>query len=131
MRLTACVGLLALGACMPRDGSDIESGALSYQMNCAICHGADARGAGPLGRDLVKLPPDLTSLSARHEGDFPFAYVLGVIEGHAREPGFSGAMPDFTGEGMGTGPVVDVQGVDRPVSAPMAGLLAYLRSVQM
>jgi mono/diheme cytochrome c family protein len=51
-----------------------------YKQYCAACHGADARGHGPLAALLKTPPPDLTTLSKRHAGRFPYDYVASVIE---------------------------------------------------
>ena len=58
----------------------IPSGKLMYQQHCATCHGADAKGNGPLA-SLLKTPPaDLTMLAKRHAGKFPREYVSSVLE---------------------------------------------------
>jgi hypothetical protein len=53
----------------------------SYQRACAPCHGADARGGGPVARALAVPPPDLTVLAARAGGRFPRDAVIDVIAG--------------------------------------------------
>ena len=130
-RALAVLALSVLAGCMaeggrPGDGSDPSSGALAFRSNCAGCHGTDARGGGPLAPGA----PSLAGLAARNGGVFPAEHVVGVVEGHARQPSFSSTMPQFHGAGMGTGPVVEVPGVDRPVTAPLAGVLAYLQGLQ-
>lgn len=111
--------------CVPSsDGSDAASGALAFRANCAGCHGAEGQGGAYPGA------PPLTGLAEGNGGVFPAQRVLGVLEGHGRAPAFSAAMPDFGGSGMGAGPLVDVPGVQRPVPARAAGLLAYLTSIQ-
>jgi len=58
----------------------IPSGRLMYKEHCAACHGADAKGTGPLA-SLLKTPPaDLTLLAKRHGGKFPREYVSSVLE---------------------------------------------------
>lgn len=82
--------LAALGACtLPEpDGS---AGAGLYADYCAACHGADATGGAPVeGR----VPPDLTTLARRHDGNFPSVYVMSTIDGYAREQ-THGPMPPF------------------------------------
>jgi len=108
----------------PADPDAVSRGAGTFQANCASCHGIVGRGGGPV------VAPGLVTLAAGNGGRFPAQYVVGVVEGHGRNPAFSAVMPEFGGSGMGTGPVVDVPGVDRPVSAPLADLLAYLGSIQ-
>jgi mono/diheme cytochrome c family protein len=57
----------------------VPSGGQMYKQYCAACHGADARGHGPVGRVLRKPAPDLTTLAKRHGGKFPYAYVIGIL----------------------------------------------------
>jgi putative copper export protein len=53
--------------------SSIVRGATLFTANCAVCHGADARGDGPAAKSLPIPPADLTAahLWARTELDFP------------------------------------------------------------
>jgi mono/diheme cytochrome c family protein len=49
---------------------------------CADCHGADAKGSGPLVKNLTKVPPDLTRIKERANGEFNekvvFDWILGL-----------------------------------------------------
>jgi mono/diheme cytochrome c family protein len=58
----------------------VPSGKAIFQQYCASCHGALAKGDGPMSAVLKKMPPDLTQLSRRHEGKFPEEYVRAVLE---------------------------------------------------
>jgi len=89
--LSFCGGLLcvatswAQGPGPSRLDSDrlIESiqGPALYQAYCAVCHGKDAKGAGPLAATLKTTPRDLTRLAARRSGKFPLATVRSIISG--------------------------------------------------
>lgn len=59
--------------------SPTPSGAVMYQQACASCHGADAKGRGPAAAALKTPPPDLTTLTRRHNGRFPYDYVTSVL----------------------------------------------------
>jgi mono/diheme cytochrome c family protein len=64
-----------------------ESGAQMYQQNCAGCHGADGRGNGPTVNVIPGIkPPDLTLLSKRNGGQFPFQRVEDTIDGRKGVP---------------------------------------------
>jgi mono/diheme cytochrome c family protein len=58
----------------------VPSGTMMYKQYCATCHGADAKGNGPLGSLLKVPPPDLTRLAQRHGGKFPYDYVSSILE---------------------------------------------------
>jgi len=49
---------------------------------CADCHGANAKGSGPLAQNLTKIPPDLTRIKQRANGEFNekvvFDWILGL-----------------------------------------------------
>jgi len=57
------------------------SGAYEYYRLCAVCHGEEARGDGPMSRMLKTPPPDLTLLAKKNGGNFPFLHVLAMIDG--------------------------------------------------
>ena len=59
----------------------VERGEFLYGIYCANCHGEAARGDGPLVTELKTRPSDLTLLSARNGGVFPFAEVYDTIDG--------------------------------------------------
>jgi mono/diheme cytochrome c family protein len=55
------------------------SGRDLYVRHCAICHGLDGTGQGPLAQAMKIVPADLTQIAAKHAGDFPDAKVRDVI----------------------------------------------------
>jgi mono/diheme cytochrome c family protein len=56
-----------------------------YNYYCASCHGRDGKGRGPVVPALSIVPPDLTTLAARHGGTFPRDYVESFVTGN-RDP---------------------------------------------
>jgi mono/diheme cytochrome c family protein len=66
----------------PRNPID---GATIFRSYCAACHGADGRGHGPASVALKHAVPDLTLISQRNGGKFPYQRVKDIIEG--KEPG--------------------------------------------
>lgn len=56
------------------------SGKLMFKQYCASCHGADARGDGPLATFLKVPPADLTVLAKNNNGKFPRERVTSVLE---------------------------------------------------
>jgi mono/diheme cytochrome c family protein len=52
-----------------------------FSFYCATCHGADARGNGPVAAALKTPPPDLTRLARRNGGSFPRGRVVQFIAG--------------------------------------------------
>jgi hypothetical protein len=56
----------------------LPSGEVMYRQFCAACHGAHAKGNGPVASTFKKQLPDLTTLAKRH-GGFPYDYVSSVL----------------------------------------------------
>jgi mono/diheme cytochrome c family protein len=89
--LPLCLLLLAVGTIAQENsgpGRDdksqlppgyVPSGKAMFKQYCAACHGADGKGRGPATPTLNTRVPDLTTLSKRHEGKFPFEYVESVL----------------------------------------------------
>lgn len=66
-----------------------------YQAYCAVCHGSDARGAGPMAASLKVSPPDLTKIASGNHGLYPTTRIERIISGDVDLPGGHGtrAMP--------------------------------------
>ncbi len=58
-----------------------ELGEFEYINNCAVCHGSDGKGAGPMAGQLIKSPSDLTLLSKNNGGSFPETAIYQLIDG--------------------------------------------------
>ena len=56
------------------------SGKEMYKEYCAVCHGADAKGNGPAVVALKAAPPDLTTLTKRHDGKYPRDYIANLLK---------------------------------------------------
>jgi mono/diheme cytochrome c family protein len=56
-----------------------ESGQDLYFRLCALCHGLEGYGNGPLADAMKVGPTDLTRLAAQHGGEFPSAKIADVV----------------------------------------------------
>ena len=52
-----------------------------FEQYCATCHGRDAKGGGVASNLLTVKPADLTAISKRNNGTFPFWRIYGVVDG--------------------------------------------------
>ena len=68
-------------------GQEMSYGETEYRNSCAVCHGPDGMGDGPLAEELVKRPADLTRLSEQNGGEFPYNRIFAVIDGRYLVPG--------------------------------------------
>jgi len=99
---------------------------LSY---CASCHGADARGDGPVAPALANKPSDLTRIAARRDDRFPVddlvAYVAGrsapAAHGTREMPVWGTRFVEAVADGDATRLIAHGQ---------LRSILLYLRSVQ-
>lgn len=64
----------------PAASASAENGGRTFMRYCALCHGLDGTGAGPLAESLQKAPPDLSKIAERNGGTFPEAKVKEIIE---------------------------------------------------
>lgn len=67
------------GFCHAQAGGDF--GKQQYDSRCAVCHGSKGKGDGPYASMLVTPVADLTTLTKRNNGVFPFQRVYEVIDG--------------------------------------------------
>lgn len=87
MTIVACVSaplLLAVAGCLGAsepEPSPAEAGAAWFGAYCTSCHGAEARGDGPVAASLDPRPADLTRLAARNGGRFDAERVAAYIDG--------------------------------------------------
>jgi mono/diheme cytochrome c family protein len=59
----------------------VDIGQREYYSNCVACHGITGKGDGPVVQVLKVQVPDLTVLSRKNGGVFPFARVYESIDG--------------------------------------------------
>ncbi|WP_027530044.1 cytochrome c [Bradyrhizobium sp. WSM3983] len=77
---------LAAGFAAAVQAEDLDIGKSEFQSSCASCHGADARGKGPVSDQLKIPPPDLTMLARNNNGVFPTNVVYETIDGMKTVP---------------------------------------------
>jgi hypothetical protein len=71
--------IIAFNACA--SAQDIDVGKTEYLSSCAACHGIDAKGNGPVSKELKTRPTDLTVLAKNNNGVFPYNMVYEMIDG--------------------------------------------------
>ncbi len=113
-----------------------SAGQREYEINCAVCHGADGKGNGPYAELLKVGLPDLTTLSRRNSGAFPAERLAELIDGRSLVPGhgtrdmpvwgyeYSKSAIDYYRDFYGK------SDADRFVKGRIEALITYLRSIQ-
>lgn len=84
--LLLCAGIGQLSTKQAGDPESVRliaslDGQALYGAYCAVCHGPDARGRGPMAGSLKAASPDLTRIAERHGGVYPDALVERIISG--------------------------------------------------
>ena len=85
-KVLAQVGLGALllassHAALASEQDVIESGYRQFSSRCVVCHGLEGKGDGVLAPHLKEQPTDLSQLSKKNGGTFPFWTVYRKIDG--------------------------------------------------
>jgi hypothetical protein len=80
----------------------------------------DGKGTGPLAKLLISGAPDLTVLSKKNNGAFPFSMIVDVIEGRAVE----------AGHGVREMPVWGKTFREEQARGKILDILLYLESIQ-
>jgi mono/diheme cytochrome c family protein len=122
--------LLPLGTVDAGLAADVPTGEGErlYRVHCLACHGETGKGDGPMRAQLEMSVPDLTTLSGRHEGEFPAERVHQIIDGRHETPAHgSREMPVWGFTFQSSGRDTDQEG---EVQEMISALSLYLRSLQ-
>lgn len=125
----AALGLSRQGFAQEQEVASV--GRPLYENNCMVCHGHNARGDGPMVTfGLLTIPaPDLTQVSKKHNGEFPFWKIYRVIDGRENVKGHGTSdMPmwgdEFRLEAGGSAML------QTEVRGKILALVYYLQSIQ-
>jgi mono/diheme cytochrome c family protein len=98
-----------------------------FQQYCAVCHGKSAKGDGPAAAALKKPPADLTTISKRHNGQFPRKTVEDTILGTNEAPSAAHGTRDMPI----WGPIFRRSGDRDVVTLMTANLVNYIQGLQV
>jgi mono/diheme cytochrome c family protein len=114
-----------LGAQTPPPSA--ASGDYLFRTYCASCHGAAARGDGPLADSMRTRPADLTEIAKRNKGVFPRDQVFRIIDGRQPVKGHGGADMPVWGDVFARSSQVRNEAV---ISERIEALVRYLEGLQ-
>jgi mono/diheme cytochrome c family protein len=104
-----------------------NDGGSLFKTYCAVCHGKEAKGDGPLAEGLRIRPADLTTIAKRDKGKFDGDKVHRIIDGREPVKGHGGTdMPVWgdafkkSGDGYS----------EEKVKARIDALVEHLRDIQ-
>lgn len=123
--------LLCLAAMPASAGPDLALGAETFAGACASCHGEQAQGDGPMADFLNIAVPDLTRISARNGGAFPWLKVIHIVDGRSGLRAHGGPMPVFGAVFAGDAAVADARdGTPVITSERVFAVVDYLAAIQ-
>jgi len=129
--VAALVALPAIATELPQsDNALLNSGETLYQVHCASCHGADARGGAAVGASQTVGTADLTRIAARNDGEFPFWQVYGVISGAELLPAHGGRIMPTWSRALAETPGIEAENSAAVVRGRILAIMAWLASVQ-
>ncbi len=76
--------IIAFSVAASAQNTDV--GKAEYQSGCAPCHGIDAKGNGPVSKELKTRPSDLAVLAKKNNGVFPVNAIYQIIDGRGSIP---------------------------------------------
>lgn len=123
--------VLALVPALPVAAQENVEGREIFVGACAGCHGEDGTGDGPMAELLTVPVPDLTAITEREGGTFPWLKIVHMVDGRTGLRGHGGPMPIFGA--VFTGDTVAADGPDgTPVitSNRVLEVVDYLMSIQ-
>ncbi|MDZ7379866.1 MAG: cytochrome c [candidate division KSB1 bacterium] len=129
--LTLALWAMAPGAVLAQQEDIIAVGHREFRQFCAVCHGLGGTGESVMTtlNLLTVRPADLTQLSKKHQGQFPFWHVYRIIDGRQEVRGHGTRdMPiwgDVFRQPEEGRPVDDIRAIGR-----ILVLVYYLESIQ-
>jgi mono/diheme cytochrome c family protein len=128
--LVAAVAMLTVSTLAAQlfDAGDL-SGEELFGRYCAVCHGSEGRGDGPVAPTLRTLPPNLRLLSEQYDGRFPLAEIRQAIDGRAMAGAHGTREMPIWGYEFWVEEGADVT-AEREAREIIDRLVAYLESIQ-
>ena len=127
--------VLATVACGPK--AEIALGELTatekrdlYDRLCASCHGPEGRGDGPVAKDLIVRPANLSTLAARHGGTFPREKVVNTLSGQLRVAAHGTREMPVWGQRLAPGESPAAAAAQLEQARMITGLTDYVASLQ-
>jgi mono/diheme cytochrome c family protein len=124
------LSVMPAGTGLAQDRKSIIEGRREYLQYCAVCHGKDGDGKGPMARHLGIHPADLTQIRKNNGGEFPFWRMYQIIDGRedVQEKG-SRVMPVWGAEFQKEAGSEDPE-VESLIKERILRLVYYVQSIQ-
>ena len=135
LRERICVGVVAiLSVAGSAQAQEFDYGKSLFEKNCAVCHGAEGAGDGPVSELFSVKPKNLRALASENNGAYPFSEVYQAINRRTEIAGHGttempvwGNLFEAEMAGKAFHPGVDPEEL---VQARILALVYYLQTVQ-
>ena len=111
----------------PPAARPFRAGSGLYSTYCAVCHGPDAKGSGPLAESLKRRPADLTMLARNNKGSYDRDMVRRIIDGKNPVKGHGGGDMPVWGDAFERSVDAGPQAVQERLDA----IVEYLATLQV
>ena len=112
----------------PTLDDESDPGRFLFRVHCQSCHGPEGRGDGAMREVLTVEPTDLTTITRRHNGEFPTDLLVEVIDGRRHLPAHGAREMPVWGISFQTLDMDTNQELE--VERRVRDLIAYLASIQ-
>jgi mono/diheme cytochrome c family protein len=120
-------GGVGASAADPPEDESARAGAVLFKIHCAKCHGESGKGDGKAAPALQFAPADLTRISQRNRGKFPFERVVQIVDGRKPMKGHSRTDMPVWGDML----LSEREGYDpQKVKEQIRQLVHYVASIQ-
>jgi mono/diheme cytochrome c family protein len=120
------MGVPASAGQVPGESRAVPAGSGLYSNYCAVCHGTDAKGTGPLSESLKRRPADLTMIARNNKGTFDRDLVRRIIDGRNPVKGHGGGDMPVWGDAFARSADAGPQAVQDRLDS----LVEYLATLQ-
>jgi len=129
-----CAAVFILSISGAVKAQDFTYGQSLFERNCAVCHGVEGAGDGPVAELFSVKPKNLRSLASDNDGAYPFSEVYQAINRRKEVAGHGTTEMPVWGDlfetemaGKAFHPGIDPEEL---VQARILALVYYLQSVQ-
>lgn len=131
IRSMLLVSLIAVPVTLGFGASQAQAdGEGEFMRSCAVCHGADGRSNTSFSDLLTVAPPNLTTLAADNDGEFPMLRVIQMIDGRSGLRGHGSEMPIWGDRYVGEADMAGQYGAELIVRGRVLELAEYIASIQ-